>query len=368
MQSGSKVGLQFIAEGLAAEGNQVHYISTASSPLDLFLRTRRERFELGWLKRCDIFPREIKKNLWEHVLLSPFPANKLFWFSPQQIKLYTALIPKSLVSSKFDLCIHDTSPAFIFSESIKCKKNILRLSDNPEGFNFQIHNILIRRFISRIEAGMYDEIWPVSFLLERYAVEKNRSAKVLTISNGVDLVRFKPDPSIHRNPKTAVFVGSIERWFDLKLLNEIAKILPDWSIDIYGRASIPVDVTMPNLRYCGIVNHELLPALLNQYSVGLIPFVDGCELIKNMDRPLKFYEYLAMGLGIAATKVGALKNGMGKWAEYGNTPEEFAQAIIDAGKKLDTLMPERLKFLTPYSWESIMKIVTQRIEYIMNIL
>ena len=37
--------------------------------------------------------------------------------------------------------------------------------------------------------------------------------------------------------------------------------------------------------------------------MGLIPFKDEDTLVQVMERPLKFYEYLAAGLGIAATDV-----------------------------------------------------------------
>src|SRR5207253_2165135 len=88
------------------------------------------------------------------------------------------------------------------------------------------------------------------------------------------------------------------------------------------------------------------------YQVGLVPFKEE-PLIAMMERPLKFYEYLAAGLGIAATDVGMLKKGMGNWAHYGRTPHAFADAIIRAARDSGQELQARYAFLQNYSWSRI---------------
>ncbi len=213
--------------------------------------------------------------------------------------------------------------------------------------------------------GIYNEIWAVSGHLADYATRLNSRNRVIVLPNGINLESFSLKSCTERKAKSAVFVGHIFPWFDQELIDKTARLLPEWNIDCYGPVSCTKwNVQAPNVRHCGVVEHGNMGKTLEQYCVGLIPFKD-VEFTKSLERPLKFYEYIASGLGVASTDVGSLRKGMGNWAKYGQTPEKFSQAIVEAAKQAVERTPEEIRdFVTKNSWDNIMTVILERLEKI----
>lgn len=361
LSDGPRVGIQIIAEGLSQRGQEVHYVSSPSSPADALSPSRRRRFRRSWLSNADGMPFQVNENLFEYVPRAPFPINRRFWLTTRQLTLYPLLLPQRLIADPFDLCMHDTSPTHLFLDSVKADLTILRLNDHPEGFSFHVPACVTERLLKRLQENRYAEIWPVSASLKAYAEQFGCNVPSIILPNGVDLNRFQMTTNQVRRPRSAVFVGAIERWVDLGLLDETAKRLPDWQIDLYGPWPNRTTLSSPNLRYRGVISFDEIPSLLAGYTVGLIPFKDD-KLIRVMDMPLKFFEYLASGLGIAATDVGGLKAGMGEWAAFGTTPESFSAALAAAADVAGTRRYERRAFLAQYSWDAVLERIMERLE------
>jgi glycosyltransferase involved in cell wall biosynthesis len=204
----------------------------------------------------------------------------------------------------------------------------------------------------------------VSKPLADYAKTLNDKMRIVTIPNGVNLNSLI-DHSKFRDTdyeeKTAVFVGAIEEWVDTELIDRTARLLKNWRFDIYGPKSKRWDIQSENVHYCGVIPKNQVSSKLLNYEVGLIPFRKH-DLIKVMERPLKFYEYLAANLGIASTDVGYLREGMGNWVEFGNTPEEFAAAIeLASQKRKQRTTREIYLYLQEYSWEKIIDQIIERL-------
>lgn len=349
---GPRVGMQSIAQILARNRFEVHFISQPSSPLDVFCAERRPRFRRAWLSMDNC--RQVEPNLIEHFVRAPFPVSKKFWLFPRQCSWYGKLLPRRLRRQRFDVCLHDMSSCFSLLESLNFSKLILRLSDHPRGFAHVAPGILIDRLIAGIAGGRYQQTWPVSQGLFDYVAALQPGGSHVLLSNGVDCGRFLclESPG-QRQRQTAVFVGSLDRWVDQDLLDEAAGLLPDWRFDLYGPQPARRQFRTANLILRGPVDHGQLPTLLRRYQVGLIPFKTQDTLVEMMERPLKFYEYLAAGLGIAATDAGGLRRGMGDWAHYGRNAAEFAQAVQRAALDADKCAQERQNYLQEYSWPSI---------------
>jgi glycosyltransferase involved in cell wall biosynthesis len=361
LTDGAKVGIQIIAEGIAQRGHHVHYVSSPSSPVDALSPPRQERFQRGWIERKDRIPAYIQDNLYEYILRVPFPINRRLWLTPFPVRMYPVFLPRLLKETAFDLCLHDASPTHLFLQSVRADRAVFRLNDKPEGFSYHVPTDVTERLLERLRTNNYDEVWSVSTALNEYVQSVGYSNPVVSFPNGVDLGRFGAMISRRRIPKTAVFIGAIERWVDLALIMGAARLLPDWQFDLYGPCSNPRSLSALNVRYRGVLPFSEVPDTLARYSVGLIPFRDG-ELIRVMDKPLKFFEYLAAGLGVASTDVGRLKDGMGEWSTYGTNPESFASAILAAAKVTDAREKERRNFLAEYSWTAIIDRMLARLE------
>ena len=362
--------MQDIAQGCAQHGWQTDYICLFSSLFDLIGKRRRERFSRVWLKHQGGRGVEVEPNLREYAFHSFFPANKRILRFGWQLKTYSAFVPDQFKKKAYDVCIFDTTPNVILLPHLKADHYIFRLNDLPQGFQFQLHSRVLEIFETFLRQNKCSEIWAVSNSLADYAREHHPGCPVLVIPNGIpcepflNLLHAAPNSKSH---KKAVFVGSIEKWVDQALIDATARILQDWSFDFYGHQGVKWSVTAPNVKYKGILNSADIPQKLQEYCVGLVPFKDVDNLIGVMERPLKFYEYVGSGLGIASTDVGALRTGMHKWAFFGSTPENFARAVVKACSSAKSrTIQERQTFINKHSWADIMRKFIQRIDQLVN--
>ena len=166
---------------------------------------------------------------------------------------------------------------------------------------------------------MYDEV----------VQTRGAGTGVHVLPNGVDLELFSGDvePPLEYGAipePRAVFAGAISTWFDWDLILQVARLRPGISFCIIGRGQMP-NAMPENVFHLGSRPHDQIAAFLQHSSVGLIPFKDLVRT-RRVDRPLKFYEYIASGLPVVNVPFGNLAK-MAPHAVFGASPEEFAAAI-----------------------------------------
>jgi glycosyltransferase involved in cell wall biosynthesis len=327
---GPKIGSQFIAEGLAALGCQVDYISSLSSPLDFLFSLRRQRFYDSWIGRQNA-GYKISRNLTEYRLKCLYPAHRYTLVTRFQGELFGCLIPKIVRDKNYDACITDACPNALILPTIKANKRFLRLNDWPRGFSSEMSRIAIEFFEGLVSDSRTNEIWAVSRSLVTWASRLPNAATTVYLPNGIEENLFTEAalPGKKR-VRTAIFVGGNTPWLDTGLLNSVASRLPDWEIDVCGVFPKSLKTRYRNLRFIGPIPHSRLPTTLRSYEVGLIPYKDTDKRFQFVERPLKFLEYLSCDLGIASTDVGRLRSGMGSLANYGNGAADFSAAILSA--------------------------------------
>jgi glycosyltransferase involved in cell wall biosynthesis len=126
--------------------------------------------------------------------------------------------------------------------------------------------------------------------------------KALLIRNGADVARFSPRERKSRTTRVVGYVGAIEAWFDIAMMQEAARANPQCRFRIAGRNENPAVEQLrelPNVELLGEVAYDNVPELVGQFDVGLIPFVVN-DLTRAAD-PIKLYEYFACGIPVVSS-------------------------------------------------------------------
>ncbi|MCS7183429.1 MAG: glycosyltransferase [Thermoanaerobaculum sp.] len=135
------------------------------------------------------------------------------------------------------------------------------------------------------------------------------------LPNACEAFRFDPCGVVHPQQEhwrkllegkkpLALYVGSLARWFDFPLVEEVVAKAKEWHVALAGPV---LDQTWPwerlwqhpRVTYLGMVRYASLPFLLPLADVGLIPFA-GEQVLRGLS-PLKMYEFLAAGKPVVAT-------------------------------------------------------------------
>lgn len=351
LDGGTKVGSQYLAEALADAGWQVDYVATPSSLLDIWGRKRHARLRRVWTQQQDTRGVALRSGLTEWAFKAPFPALKLFLRWRWQLAAYSCWVPSAMQRRTYDVCITDVTPNMLYLPWVQATTRVLRLNDWPPGFSHDLHSLVIEEMEAGLRNASFDEVWAVSRPLADYASRHNPRNQVLFLPNGVENTFLTHCEASRKQANTAVYIGNIGAWFDIDLIRKAAVLLPHWRIDVYGPGSHALSDLPPNVKGKGSVARTDVPSLLSQYSVGLIPFADTDGRMAYVERPLKFYEYIAANLGVASTQYGGMRSGMGDLATYGNTAADFAQAIVQAQSQAQQRAPDfGAAFVREHAW------------------
>jgi glycosyltransferase involved in cell wall biosynthesis len=127
------------------------------------------------------------------------------------------------------------------------------------------------------------------------------STRSSVLAQGVDLDLFDAVPLTPPHTRTLGFWGSISQWLDLSLVAEVARLRPDWTLELLGRVDTSVAALdgISNIRIRPPVPHHALGAAAAHWSAAWAPFKTAQHVPHSS--PLKLREYLAAGLPAAST-------------------------------------------------------------------
>jgi len=169
------------------------------------------------------------------------------------------------------------------------------------------------------------------------------------LPNGVDEEHFLASEALPEDdPEMAEFLtrkkpligyyGALAEWFDYGLVERVAAMRPDWNFLLIGpdyddsmRERGQDLLALPNVSWIGPRSYDTLPAYLNLFDVGMIPFV--INEITLATSPLKLYEYFAGGKPVITTRMPECE--AHSIVQIVNDAEEFAQALdvaLERGK------------------------------------
>lgn len=336
-----QVGSHHLARKFVAEGWKVFFISEPISPFHVMTWQKtdfRERMELYMSGGKYFFDR----NLWAYVpasLLSPNNKPILKTKTVQQ-NWYKLMFPsvnsivKQMGGREFDLIYLDSSKQAFWLKTLDYKKSVFRIADNQSGFKqftteMKLHE---REIASSVDLVVY-----TARTLERY-VEEFQPRNTLYLPNGVDFSHFQN--SFHRQPPEfkdiskpiVIYVGAMQEWFDFRLINWSAKMLPEVAFVLIGPSHYAKSRlrNLPNIHILGRRDYEDIPSYLSNADVGVIPFnVIEYPVLVNSVSPLKLFEYLACGLPVVSTAWEELKN-LKAPITLADTNEQFIMGIKNA--------------------------------------
>lgn len=188
--------------------------------------------------------------------------------------------------------------------------------------------------------------------------------KIVVNPNGVDAEKFRPgiggaavrhELGVAPDETLAGFVGTFGPWHGVLTLAEAITLLPADSrirFLLVGAGKLRDEVqriicaagNQQQVIFAGHVEHERVPALLDACDMLLsphVPLADGSEFFGS---PTKLFEYMAMGKGIVASRLGQIGEVLvdqetALLTEPGNA-RELADAILRLGRSPD--LRERL--------------------------
>jgi glycosyltransferase involved in cell wall biosynthesis len=223
---------------------------------------------------------------------------------------------------------------------------------------------LLERF-EHVNLRAATRIFVVSEVEQRNLLRAGISPEKIVVNpNGVDAEHFRPqiggervrrELGIDADETLVGFVGSFGPWHGVVALAEAIRLMPSDArvrFLLVGSGVLREEVEN-NLRasgawsrviFTGAVSHERVPSLLDACDVLVsphVPLADGSEFFGS---PTKLFEYMAMGKGIVASRLGQIGDVLAHeetalLVEPGNA-RELSEAISRLAKSKD--LRERL--------------------------
>jgi glycosyltransferase involved in cell wall biosynthesis len=185
---------------------------------------------------------------------------------------------------------------------------------------------LLERY-ERLNLDAAARIFVVSDVERRNLEERGVAAEKIVVNpNGVDAERFRPDVGgaavrrelgIRDDEVVAGFVGTFGPWHGVEKLAEAIKLIPpdvpvrfllvgSGSLQVEIEKRLEAEVASGRVIFTGAVGHDRVPRLLDACDILVaphVPLADGSEFFGS---PTKIFEYMAMGKGIVASRLGQI--------------------------------------------------------------
>lgn len=160
------------------------------------------------------------------------------------------------------------------------------------------------------------------------------------------------------------YYGAIAEWFDLELLEKVARRFSDCLVLLVGADTTGAQArlqALDNVVFTGEVPYAQLPAYLDAFDVCLLPFlVIPLTLATN---PVKIYEYLSAGKEVVSIDLPEIRQ-FGDLVRTGRDHASFLDAV-DAALNAPSdpaLLARRREFAAAQTWSHRVHDLVQAIE------
>lgn len=237
-------------------------------------------------------------------------------------------------------------------EMVNYKVSIFRFSDNLIEFKH------IPKTAIEIQEKIIKKV-DIVIATAKFLAEKARKVNKHTyyVPNGVDWDRFSNagfvvEPIEYKeiaHPRV-IYVGAIDYWFDISLLDYVTDHLKEYNFVLIGKPMINLSrlENKNNFVILGPKDYNQIPAYLKYSDVGIIPFKRNA--LTNSVNPIKLYEYLACGLPVVSTNLDEVK-AINAPCLVAESPEEFVN-LIEVACESEKNKPEFFEFVKRNSWDN----------------
>src|SRR5262245_860415 len=241
-----------------------------------------------------------------------------------------------------------------FAEQLPRAMLVYDLMDLHEGFEVNAADIL-REESRLLEAA--DLVVVTSRLLEHLAKRTNRNVVILRNAGEYPLFASPPAETFQdaRGRRIVGYFGAISHWFDLDLVERLAREQTETLIVLLGADAIGARERLEpygNVLMPGEVEYGRLPFYLHAFDVCIVPFkITPLTLATN---PVKVYEYLSAGRPVVSVDLPEI-------AEFGDlvmiavTHDEFLSSVRRALNAPSDPASEaaRRRFASEHTWDRL---------------
>ena len=196
-------------------------------------------------------------------------------------------------------------------------------------------------------------LYTARYLEKKFSSRKN---KCHYLPHGVDYDHFnKPyrRSEKEKNEKTVIgFFGYLSQWVDFDLISYIAESKPEWEIMLIGGTDQNTDPLrrFDNVTLTDNIKYDLLPRFAAKFDIGIIPFIIN-ELTMAVN-PLKFLEYMAMGIPTVSTSLPELI----RFGDHVYLSDNYDDFLNNIERAISEDSPEKRKrrneLAFEHSWDS----------------
>jgi glycosyltransferase involved in cell wall biosynthesis len=336
------VGANHLARELSERGWDVCFVSDPVTPLHAM--AARSRPDVWRRLRISIRgPAEVRRTAagGRVVAWTPFAlaghANKPLLRSGALLSAWPGCVPGGVRSRldamgmlDADLVVIDTVRYGWLLDAVRGGASVARVTDRLAGFAGATPAMIAaeRELVSRADHAVC-----TSLVLLDGVRSWRADGRAHHIGNGVCAAKYAAagaeKPVIGFDRPAAVYVGTIDAWFDQEMVRRAAEALPGVTFVIAGPTAVSTHALqgVSNVRMLGPVEPAAVPGLLAACDVGIIPF--RRDALVDAVCPLKLYEYLACGLPVVSTRWDELER-LGSPAVLVDDAAGFAAAVSRA--------------------------------------
>ncbi|MDC3160165.1 glycosyltransferase, partial [Pseudomonadota bacterium] len=190
--------------------------------------------------------------------------------------------------------------------------------------------------------------------------------QTILIRNAADYLHFS-QAHPYRDPKGRRIIGyygAIAEWFDVDLIEAVAKQHPDCCVLLIGADTVDASSRLSrfeNITFVGEVPYEKLPHYLHGFDVCLLPFkVTPLTLATN---PVKIYEYMCAGKPVVTVDLPEIAQFEGL-VYAGTDKDAFLDSLRNVLNQAESedLVHKRRAFAQTQTWRERTEILIKHAE------
>jgi glycosyltransferase involved in cell wall biosynthesis len=326
-----------------ARHNRVLFVNSLTMGLpsignpDFFKKIRRKfRSYLRWLRKAP-------EGLWVMTPVNvPFYGSSVIRALNRLLLIVQLRLVMLLLNLRNPIVWVAIPTAADIVKALGSKLLVYQVSDK---YDFNEDSALSRAVIRDMDARLKNDAAVVMYS-GRKLYEEAEPRHRYFLEQAVDFERFASLPpgtpgDIAAIPRPVLgYVGAAD-WYtmDVRLIEHVARVRPDWHWVFIGAKSNLVKLSAPNIHFLGIKAYSELPRYYNHIDVCVLPW-DQHNVFTNYGSAIKVREYLATGKPVVISPLYEYLHTPG--LKIYRSPDEFI-SLVEKALSQDTPWKRRVR-------------------------